>query len=251
MPPPTPQQALEGLNSSTPGYERNEVLPWKTRLVLVHGLLKKVKRDGIAVRLLNNVTIRLGETVEKLEGLNTAQNWDDVLDVFSNAKEYFIDKADTLSFFIADISPFHLFNDIATGLKYDEDSARRLNDPCARDQLIEEILCNVGQKIANLSSGTKKGYTDKAISRGFVQLLAEISRILQGLGESYYHDQYDWRQVLSRVIQKLHTIQMPVDPVFKYTYNRVLERLDGVLNRLKDIPDADLYNKATWDSLKV
>lgn len=233
--------------------ESSGVLPWKQRLLLVHQLLKGINRDNIAVRLYNNVANHLHETITELGKLDTDSNakWDELVDHFVDSRDFYVDKADTLSLFTADISPFHLFDAIANGLSFDEGKAKQLENPDDREAWLGYVLSNVGKRIENLDS-SKHGYFDyfdRAISRGSGVLFLKIAKTLQGIhGRSVViDDTYDWRTALERVLDKVHQIKKPDNMFVGAIYEEVKIKLSKTIKKLQSIPKGDLNKEGNWN----
>ncbi len=228
-------------------------LPWKQRLLLVHQLLKGINRDNIAVRLLNNVAKHLHETVTEMSKLdaNSNANWSELVDHFVESRDFYVDKADTLSFFTADISPFYLFDAIATGLTFEEGKAYQLDNPGEREAWLGYVLSNVGKGIENLSSN-RRGYFDQVIGKGSGELFMKIAKTLQGMhGHSsnsiVIDEAYDWRTALTLVLKKVDNIKKPGDMFIGAIYEQVKARLTKTIKNLQSISKDDLNYEEKWD----
>jgi hypothetical protein len=233
-------------------------LPWKDRLRMVHALLKRFNRNSVAVRLFDNVASNLHETLEDLEKLETGDNgdWEEIVDIFGDSEEYYMDKAETLSILTGAMSPFHLFDAVADGLRFNGDEVKRLKGSDARERWLQGILGGIGQRIENLLIKPDPAYFDTAIGRGSGKLFVEIAGALQGVsggggmvsrGSRRRVGAYDWRDVLQDVLQKVREIQRPEDMMIGYVYDQVLSKLEGTITRLRKIPDDSLEDEKTWD----
>lgn len=225
------------------------VLPWKRRLELVMQNVLSLRRDGIAVRLFDNVANHLRETIKDLKEIDTSDNaqWDDMVETLSDSMDYFVDKADTLSFLTVNVSPFYLFDAIAAGLIFKEDDAARLRNADERDAWVGSLLSKVGQNLERLNA--KRGYFDGTIGKGSGVVFVEMARILQGGGGANVvvsRNSYNWRTALERVLAEVNRMSPPDDPLINFIYQNVKERLNRTIGVLKSMSENDLADDEKW-----
>jgi hypothetical protein len=228
--------------------ESTGVQSWKMRLSLVHNLVKQMNLDGIAPRLYQNVASHLHDTITKLDRLDTTDRaqWGELVDLLVVSRDFYADKADTLSFLTIEQSPYHLFEAIATGMEFEDSEARELNNSADRELWLGRLLGNIGKEIGLLVKHPK--YFDQVISKGSGSLFMKIAHVLQGANEhgkvSIDGGVYDWRTALVKVMDKIKQIKRP-ENVVGFIYDQVLAKLDIAIKKIT--LEQDLHNKDYWD----
>ena len=238
------------------------LLPWDERLKSVQKTLESINRDGIAVRLVDNVSKHLHATIVEMNKLKALPDdddensmmmkWYELVDLFLDSRDFYADKADTLSIFTGDSSPFHLFDAIARGLEFNEEEAKKLQNPDARGEFLSRILSNVGKRIESLNA-KHYGYFDRVISKGSGVLFSKIAILLQGIPEysssgtaagavvvGSFDDSYDWRTALSRVLGKVNRMKRPDDLFVGAIYDQTKNHLNTTIENLRKISEDDL-----------
>lgn len=228
-------------------------LSWKQKLIFVQQTLKSINKDGVAVRLIDNVSSHLHETVAEMIKLDTSDSmkWEELVDLFVDSRDFYVDKADTLSFFTGDMSPFHLFDAIASGLEFDEEKTKQLGASDDREAWLASILSNVGKRIEDLNA--KRGYFDRVISKGSGVLFVKIAGILQGMhgygGDAVVaiNSSYDWRTALEKVLDKVNNMQRPENMFVGAIYEKIKVQLNTTIKKLEKISKADLEKGGMWE----
>lgn len=232
------------------GAERN-TLRWKERLSRVHALLKSIKQEGIAERLFRNVMRHLHETIPELERLDVLQprQWKALIEILVDSRDYYTDKADTLSFFMGKSSPFYLFEAVAQGLSFNAEEALSSDlSGDVREAWLEQLLGNVGLKIKELNQ--QPGYFEKAIGNGSGAIFSEIANALQGIDSGHVlHKPMDWRNALKMVMNHVEQIGQPDDPFLRAVYENVKTRLEKTVRKLVGMSENDLKTPENWERL--
>jgi hypothetical protein len=234
-------------------------LPWKERLGLVGKLVMKINKTGVAPRLYANLVRHLSGSIANLKDVNIGDDdaWEKVVDELLDCKEFYIDKADTLSVYDVSQSPYHLFDAIASGMEISVMEAKGLDSSDKRGKWLEQLLGNIGNSIGILAR--KPGYFDAAISKGSGEVFMQIARVLQGVKVSGVSiegggtvGRGDWRGALVSVLAKVRDLDgMVENPIVKLIYDQVVERLDATVTKMTSNSVNAIKDPTKWAGIYV
>jgi hemoglobin-like flavoprotein len=231
-------------------------LKWNKRLELVGKLVMKINKTGVAPRLYANIVRHLSESITKLLKVKTENDdaWEEVVEDLLDCRDFYVDKADTLSIVNIPQSPYHLFDAIAFGMNINADEAKELDSSDKREKWLEQLLSNIGKKIEVLAR--KPGYFDRAISKGSGVVFMHIARALQGGSvdgvsmDGVAVGGGDWRKALKEVLGKVRALDALVeDRLVKFVYDQVLSRLSATIKQMTSMPADSLNDSQVWEKI--
>ena len=231
--------------------EPERTLPWDERLKAVGVLVTEIDTKGIAPRLYDNVTLHLTESTAELLKVNPKDDnsWNEFIDNLIDCRDYYKDKADTLSIYDVPQSPYHLFDAIASGMNFEKREAKGQASSDERERWIELLLSNVGKEVERVAQN--KEYFDQAISRGSGVIFLQIAHTLQGRGVKGGAIRKvgggDWRKALVGVFEKVKKLAPYVKGRFVMgVYKQVLARLGATIKKLASLPANSLVEDEVW-----
>lgn len=215
---------------------------WNKRLKEVWRLIQKMNRSGVAERLFSSVMACMENAILGLMNLKVQTGWEGMILFFVELRDSFKAVADHISFYDGKYSPFHAFDTIAEGMKFDESRAMQV-ERAKRDKWIDHYLSNIGDHILLLNNM----YYDKAFSSGSGRLMKRIADVLKGVDEMTSNAKHDWRTALGLVIVKIKKIRPPEDRMAASLFKSVLLNLSNTVERLERL--GDLNNDVKWINL--